>query len=155
MSRKPKLTDLDPTVVSEVFTRRVAILAIAGKTSAEIGKDMGLTSAQIGAIQRGDGYKKLVERMGEQEMLFAVSQGKTRMAGMVNDAADVIRKVMKDYLNDKGSARDAIVAAQTVNRSVGVDKEGDKQNDTNITIQFPAGIEPMTFEAEKVPNDSD
>lgn len=154
-SKKPKLTDLDPTVVSEVFTRRVAVLAITGKTSAEIGKELGFSAQQIALIQRGDGYKKLVERMGEQEMVFAVSRGKTRLAGMVDDAADVIRKVMKDYLNDKGSARDAIVAAQTVNRSIGVDKEDGRTNDTNLTVILPGGTEPVTFKAEVVENDSD
>lgn len=155
MSKKPSSKDLDPTVVSEVFTRRVAVLAMSGKSSAQIAEDMGVSVALVKTIQRAEPYKKLVERIGEQEMMFAVSRGKTRLAGMVDTAADVVHKVMRDYLDGKtNSARDAIVAAQTVNRSVGVDKMDDKPGDASITVNFGGIVEPMTIEAEVVKEDT-
>ncbi len=148
MSKKTKLTDLDPTVVSEVFTRRVAILAVSGKTAKQIGDELGFSAQQITHIQRGDQYKKLVAHMGEQELAFAASRGKTQMAGMVDDAMSVMRKVMKDYLGGKGSARDAVTVAQTVNRGVGIEKSEDKQNDTQLTVILPGGAEPVTYEVK-------
>lgn len=154
-SKKPKLTDLDPTVVSEVFTRRVAVLAMTGRTSAQIGEELGFTAKQIAQIQSGETYKKYVAKTGEQEMVFATSRGKTQLAGMIDDATKVMRRAMKDFIEEGKGGRDAIVAAQTVIRATGLDRQEDKTNDTNLTVILPGGSEPVTFKAEIVDEKED
>jgi len=158
MTRKPPakgLKNLDVTVVSEVFTRRVAVLAISGHTSAEISSEMGLSAVAIKDIQAGALYKKYVSRIGEQEMLFAVSRFKTRLAEMGEDATKVYAKVMRDYLRGQGSARDAVTVSQSISRSLGVDKGNDTPHDTKLTIVLPGGSEIITFPGEKVQNDDE
>ena len=155
MSKKKQITQFDPTIVSEVFIRRVAVLAMAGQSSKKIGEELGLAENAILSIQKGEEYKKLVSRIGEQELTFAVAGMKTKLARMGDKAAKVYEKIMDDYLEGGKNARDAISAAQSVSRALGVDRSEDKPQDATLTVVLPTGAEVLTIPAEKVRNEEE
>jgi len=155
VSKKKQITQFDPTIVSEVFIRRVAVLAMAGQSSKKIGEELGLAENAILSIQKGEEYKKLVSRIGEQELTFAVAGMKTKLARMGDKAAKVYEKIMDDYLEGGKNARDAISAAQSVSRALGVDRSEDKPQDATLTVVLPTGAEVLTIPAEKVRNEEE
>lgn len=145
------LKSLDPTVVSEVFTRRVAVLAMSGMSAAQIAEDTGLAPTAIKSIQETDIYKKYVTRAGEQEMQVALMRAKARLAAQVDTAGEVYEKVMRDYLDGKSGARDAVVVAQSVHRAVGVDNDNAVQGDQTLIVNMPNGItSTISVKPEKV-----
>lgn len=149
MTKKtPPLSHIDTTVVSEVFTRRVAVLAMGGMSSRKIAEEMGLSKDAIEEIQAGETYKSYLKHVGEQDMNVEVIRMKHRLASMADKAAKVYEKVMQDYLDGKSGARDAVTVAQSVTRAIGADKDEGKVQDTTITIVLPGGKEVITFDAE-------
>jgi hypothetical protein len=147
--KKTPLAQLDPTVVSEVFTRQVAILAMGGKSSRKIAEELGQTPATIEAIQKRDDYKALLKGIGERDLNFEVMKMKMALSGMATKAVKVYEKVMDDYLAGKSGARDAVTVAQSVTRAMGADKDEGRQQDATITVVLPGGKDVVTFEAEK------
>lgn len=146
--KTPKITDLDPTVVSEVFTRRIAVLAISGMSSKKIADEMGLAVPAIEAIQKREDYKGYLKNVGEQDLNVEVMRMKHRLANMADKAAKVYEKVMDDYLTGKTNARDAVTVAQSVSRAIGADKDEGVKADTSITVILPGGKDVVTFDAE-------
>lgn len=144
----PHINQVDPTVVSEIFTRRVAVLAMGGMTSKKIAEEMGLSKDAIEGIQKGDIYKSYLKHVGEQDMNVEVMRMKHRLSGMAEKAAKVYDKVMDDYLEGKSNARDAVTVAQSISRAIGADKDESVKQDANLTIILPGGKETITFDAE-------
>jgi hypothetical protein len=128
---------------------------MSGQSAKQIGTELGLAEGAIEAIQKGEDYKKLVNRIGEQELTFAVASMKTRLARMGDKAAKVYEKVMDDYLDSGKNARDAISAAQSISRAMGVDKSDDKPQDATLTVVLPTGAEVLTIPAEKVKDEEE
>jgi hypothetical protein len=143
-----KAADLDPTVVSEIFTRRIAVLAMGGMTARKIADEVGLSAPAIEAIQKGETYKGYLKHVGEQDMNIEVMRMKFRLANMADKAAKVYEKVMEDYLSGKSGARDAVTVAQSISRAIGADKDEGKVQDTQLTIVLPGGKDVITFDAE-------
>lgn len=148
MAKKPRLDDLDPTAVSEVFTRRVAVMAIGGASSKKIADEMGLTVPAIEAIQSREDYKSYLKNVGEQDLNVEVMRMKHRLAIMADKAAKVYEKVMDDYLSGKTGAKDAVTVAQSVSRSIGADKGEVAQSDTTLTVILPGGKDIITVKAD-------
>lgn len=148
--RKPHIQELDPTVVSEVFMRRVAILAMGGSTKSAIAKELGLAVSAIESIQQLEGYKKYLKRVAEDEANFALIGEKTRLQQQLSKAGKVYEKLMDDYLIEGKGAREAATIAQAVHRSAGLDKTEQQMQDTKITIKLPDGADVVTFDAEEV-----
>lgn len=147
--KTPKIEALDPTVVSEVFTRRVAVLASTSMTSQQIATELGMSKADIESIQKGELYKSYVTKMGEQELIFALAGLKTKLARLGEQATKVYAKVLNDYLEGKGGARDAVTVAQSITRALGADKSSDRPNDGSLTVILPSGIsEPQPYTIE-------
>lgn len=146
---KPQFKDLDPTAVSEVFTRQVAILAMGGGSVKKIAEQLGQTPATIEAIQKLDSYKEILKGVGERDLNFEVMKMKMALSGMATKAVKVYEKVMDDYLAGKSGARDAVTVAQSVTRAMGADKDEGRQQDATITVVLPGGKDVVTFEAEK------
>lgn len=148
MTRKHrKITDVNPTVVDEVILRQVVAASLTGASDAEIGRTTGLSRHTLRAMQQSDKFKDLVRETGEEQLAAVVGTLKQRITKMGEKAAKVYEKVMDDYLEGKGGARDAVVVAQSVTRSLGVDKGDDKPSDSNINIIFP-GEEPKTVHVQ-------
>lgn len=152
--KKPTINQLDPTVVSEVFVRRVAVLSISGSTAKQIGEQYGFSEAAIKALQERDDYKELVQKAGEQEMTFSLAKLKTRLMRMGDKAAKVYEKVMDDYLEGRGGARDAVNVAQSITRALGADKGENQQTDATLTVVLPGGSEIVTIPTEKVKDET-
>lgn len=150
MAKKPtpKATDLDPTVVSEIFTRRVAVLAMGGMTSRKIANEMGLSQDAIEKIQQREDYKGILKNIGEKDLNFEVAKTKQKLTQLADQSIKVYQKVMQDYLDGKTGARDAVTVAQSVNRAIGADREENKPQDSQLTIVLPGGKEIVTFDAE-------
>lgn len=150
MTKKPtpNITQVDPTVVSEVFTRRVAVLAMGGMSSKKIADEMGLSKDAIEKIQQGEVYKGYLKHVGEQDMNVEVIRMKHRLSTMAEKAAKVYEKVMEDYLTGKSGARDAVTVAQSITRAIGADKGEEKQQDASITVILPGGKDVVTVKAD-------
>lgn len=148
IKKTPKIGDIDPTVVSEIFTRRVAVLAMGGMSARKIADDMGLAHTAIEAIQKREDYKKHIKHVGEQELGVAVLRMKWELSGMSSTAVKVYQKVMQDYLDGKTGARDAVTVAQSITRAIGADKDEGKVQDTQLTIVLPGGKDVITFDAQ-------
>lgn len=153
MSKKPKYTDLDPTIVSEVFTRRIAVLAMAGASKKAIAKELGQTEHTIKQIQESPAYKQFVTLAGEQEFNYATRTGRLELARQVQLATKVTEKAMKDYLDGTGGGREGLEAAKTVFRANAIDQTENQQQQAKLTVVLPTGAEAVTFETEKVDSD--
>lgn len=147
---KKSLTNLDKTVVDAVITKRIAALSLSGATTPEIMKELNLTRHAVEKVKNSPSFKELITEVGEKEFALVTQKAKSRIIKMSETALKVYEKVMQDYIEGEGNAREAVTVAQSVTRAIGIDKEGDKAQDANITIVMPSGVEqPITIEAEK------
>lgn len=145
----PKLVDkryLNPTVIDEVITRRVAALSAAGGTVPHIMKSLKISRDFIEEIQNSAKFKEIVLDIGEQETGVAIAKGKKELQKSVSLAVKVIQKAMGGALDGSVSMREGLLASQIVLKSAGLSEEGDKQNDTSITVVLPSGVEQRVVE---------
>lgn len=150
-----KMTDkryLNPVVIDEVLTRRVAALSCAGGTVPSIMKALKLSRDFIEEIQNSAKFKEVVTQIGEEETALAIAKGKRELQKGVSTAVKVIQKAMEGALDGTISMREGLQASQLVLKAAGLHEEGEKSNDTVINIKLPDGVAPTTFE---VPNAAD
>jgi hypothetical protein len=145
----PKMTDkryLNPVVIDEVLTRRVAALAVAGGTVPSIMRELKLSRDFIEEIQNSTKFKEIVTEIGEEETGAVIAKGKAELQKSVRTAVKVIQKAMEGALDGTVSMREGLQASQIVLKAAGLQEEGEKSQETQIVVQLPRGIEPITYE---------
>lgn len=141
---------VEPTVLDEVITRRVAVLTMSGGTVPTIMKQLALSRAAVEGILASPKYKEVVTLAGEEETAKALTKAKLDMSKLSAKAVKVVEKAMESYLTGDGSAREAIGAAQMVLKAAGIHETEEKQQDATINIIMPTGVEQVvTYEAQK------
>lgn len=140
---------VEPTVLDEVITRRVAVLAMSGGTVPTIMKQLALSRAAVEGILASPKYKEVVTLAGEEETTKALTKAKLDMSKLSAKAVKVVDKAMDDYLTGAGNAREAIGAAQMVLKAAGIHETEEKAQDSVINIVLPTGIEQqITYEVK-------
>jgi hypothetical protein len=142
-----KASDLHHLPHKEVLVRQVIAACLSDVPKAQQQKDFGLTRGALEAIIDSDQFKSIMEQVGKESLAVEVAQMKDRLSRMGLKASKVYEKVMDDYLDRDKGARDAVVVAQSVHRSLGVDQDDNKQQDANINIILP-GEQPKTVVVE-------
>lgn len=149
MAKQTDRRYLNPIVIDEVLTRRVAALAVAGGTVPSIMKQLKLSRDFIEEIQNSAKFKEIVTQIGEEETTAAITKGKRELQKSVTTAVKVIHKAMEGALDGTTNMREGLQAAQLVLKAAGLHEEGEKANDTSITVVLPSGIEqPITYVQE-------
>lgn len=146
------INHINETVVDEALTRQVATIALTGSSVSEIAKQLAITPAAVRKIQNSDKFKDLVKATSEESLAPALAEAKAKLSKIAGKGVRVLEKAMDNYLEAGTGGRDAIQAAMTALRAVGLHEEAEKQQDTNLTIVLPStGSDPLTIE---VPNES-
>jgi hypothetical protein len=149
LAKKQDIRYIDPTVIDEVLTRRVAVLAINSASVPDIMKQLALSRQAVEMIQASPKYKEVVAKAGQEETEKALTKAKLDLTRLSSKAVKVIDKAMQDYLDGNGSAREAVGATQLVLKAAGIHETEEKAADANITIIMPSGVETVTYEAQK------
>ena len=146
------INHINETVVDESLTRQVATIALTGASVSEIAKQLAITPAAVRKIQNSDRFKDLVKETSEESLAPALAEAKAKLAKIAGKGVRVLEKAMDNYLEAGTGGRDAIQAAMTALKAVGLHEETEKQQDTQINVILPGGAEPMTIE---VPNEQE
>ena len=155
-TRKPKVDEMDQTVVNESLTRQVATYLLTNASVSDCAKTLGISASSVRTITESPRYKELIEEVSEAELGTLLTKTKTRLAKLTEKAVRVVEKSMQDYLDGSGSAREALQGAQMAFKATGLHEEGEKQNDTSITVILPTGVEaPVTYEVKNDRNEDE
>jgi len=150
LAKNKDIRYIDPTVIDEVLTRRVAALAINCASVPAIMKQLGLSRDVVDDIQASAKYKEVVTKAGEDETNRALAKAKLDLTRLSGKAVKVVEKAMDDALSGKGSMREGIGGAQLVLKAAGIHENEEKAQDSNITIIMPQGVEQaVTYEIKK------
>jgi hypothetical protein len=145
-SRISKIDELDPTVVNESLTRQVAAILLTNVSVTQCAKQLAITPAAVRRIIESPRYKELVETTAEEELGPALAKAKSQLAKLTTKAVAAIERA----LGPEASNRDALQAATIVLKSVGLHEEKEVQQDTQINIVMPTGVEvPITYEVKE------
>lgn len=150
MAKNKDIRYVDQTVIDEVLTRRVAVLAINSASVPDIMKQLALSRQAVDMIQASPKYKEVVTQAGQEETDKALAKAKLDMTRLSSKAVKVVEKAMESYLTGDGSAREAIGAAQMVLKASGIHETEEKAQDATINIIMPTGVEQtVTYETKK------
>lgn len=137
---------IDPLVIDEVLTRRVAALACNLRTVPSIMRTLGLSRAFVEEIQASPKYKEIIEQIGDEETKAIISKSKRELQKSADLAVRLVRKAMEGALDGTVNMREGLQASQLVLKAAGLHEESERSNDTSITVVLPSGVEPKTFE---------
>lgn len=150
MAKNKDIRYVDKTVIDEVLTRRVAVLAINSASVPDIMKQLALSRQAVEMIQASPKYKEVVVQAGEEETTKALAKAKLDLTRLSSKAVKVVEKAMDSALDGTGSMREGLGGAQLVLKAAGIHENEEKSQDSNITIIMPSGIEQaVTYEAVK------
>lgn len=150
MAKNKDIRYIDKTVIDEVLTRRVAVLAINSASVPDIMKQLALSRQAVEMIQASPKYKEVVAQAGEEETAKALAKAKLDLTRLSSKAVKVVEKAMDAALDGTGSMREGLGGAQLVLKAAGIHETEDKPQDSNITIIMPSGVEQaVTYEVKK------
>lgn len=149
MAKNKDIRYVDPTVIDEVLTRRVAVLAINSASVPDIMKQLALSRQAVEMIQSSPKYKEVVTKAGEEETAKALAKAKLDLTRLSSKAVKVVEKAMDSALDGTGSMREGLGGAQLVLKAAGIHETEEKANDATINIIMPSGVETVTYEAQK------
>ncbi len=149
MAKNKDIRYIDQTVIDEVLTRRVAVLAINSASVPDIMKQLALSRQAVEMIQASPKYKEVVQQAGEEETTKALAKAKLDLTRLSSKAVKVVEKAMDDAISGAGSMREGLGGAQLVLKAAGIHETEEKTQDSNITIIIPTGTEPVTYEVKK------
>lgn len=144
---------IDPLVIDEVLTRRVAALACNLRTVPSIMRTLGLSRAFVEEIQASPKYKEIIEQIGDDETKAVIAKSKRELQKSADLAVKLVRKAIEGAMDGKVNMREGLQASQLVLKAAGLHEEGEKSNDTSITVVLPSGVEPKTFEVTNETNE--
>ncbi len=153
MAKNKDIRYIDQTVIDEVLTRRVAVLAINSASVPDIMKQLALSRQAVEMIQASPKYKEVVTQCGEEETGKALAKAKLDLTRLSSKAVKVVERAMDAALDGTGSMREGLGGAQLVLKAAGIHETEEKQSDSNITIIMPTGTEPVTYEVSKEETD--
>lgn len=154
MAKNKDIRYIDQTVIDEVLTRRVAVLAINSASVPDIMKQLALSRQAVEMIQASPKYKEVVTQCGEEETAKALAKAKLDLTRLSSKAVKVVEKAMDSALDGTGSMREGLGGAQLVLKAAGIHETEEKVNDTQIVIKMPEGVSPVTYEVKDA-TDSD
>lgn len=153
MSKTKDMRSMDQTVVDEALTRQVATVLLTGASVTDCARQLAITPSAVRKIQSSDRFKDLVKATSEESLAPALAEAKAKLAKIAGKGVRVLEKAMDNYLDSGTGGRDAIQAAMTSLKAVGLHEEDQKPQDTQINVILPGGTEhPLTIE---VPNEQD
>ncbi len=85
--------------------------------------------------------KEMAEKKDLEEVRVLLNKAKTALVRLTPKSVRVLEKAMEVYLDTGNGAREAIGAANTALKAVGLNEEGERQSDTQITVVLPSGVE--------------
>lgn len=150
MGKNKDIRYVDQTVIDEVLTRRVAVLAINSASVPDIMKQLALSRQAVEMIQASPKYKEVVAQAGEEETAKVLTKAKLDLTRLSAKAVKVVEKAMDDAISGTGSMREGLGAAQLALKAAGIHESEEKTQDSNITIVMPSGVEsPVTYEVKQ------
>jgi hypothetical protein len=149
LAKNKDIRYVDQTVIDEVLTRRVAVLAINSASVPDIMKQLALSRQAVEGIMASPKFKEVVTRAGEEETQKALAKAKLDLTRLSSKAVRVVEKAMQDALDGKGSMREGLGGAQLVLKAAGIHETEEKASDSTINIIMPSGVEQMTYEVQK------
>lgn len=148
-TRKTKnLGALQDVVIDEVVTKQVAALAIAGTKITEIAKELKISYRAVKQITSSERYAELIKTVGDEALGPLVAAAKAGLARLSAKAVKVIEKALDQAIDGSGNMREGLAAAQVALKAVGIHEDGGQQNDTQITVVLPSGVETRTIEVQ-------
>jgi hypothetical protein len=144
---------MDSTVITEALTRQVATVMLTGASVTECAKQLTISPAAVRKIVASDKYKDIIADAAEAELGPALAKARGQLARLSVKAVKVVERNLDQYLEDGKGGREALNAATIVLKAVGLHEEGEKQQDTQITVVLPGGAEPVTYDV--TPDDDD
>ena len=155
MGKNKDIRYVDKTVIDEVLTRRVAVLAINSASVPDIMKQLALSRQAVEMIQASPKYKEVVAQAGEEETAKALAKAKLDLTRLSSKAVKVVEKAMDSALDGTGSMREGLGGAQLVLKAAGIHETEEKAQDATINIIMPSGVEQtVTYEVPKESQDS-
>jgi hypothetical protein len=149
LTKNKDIRYIDKTVIDEVLTRRVAVLAINSASVPDIMKQLALSRQAVEMIQASPKYKEVVQQAGEEETAKALTKAKLDLTRLSAKAVKVVEKAMDSALDGTGSMREGLGAAQLALKAAGIHENEEKQSDGVINIILPTGVEKtVTYEVK-------
>jgi len=150
LAKNKDIRYIDPIVIDEVLTRRVAVLAINSASVPDIMKQLALSRQAVEMIQASPKYKEVVVKAGEEETSKALAKAKLDLTRLSSKAVKVVEKAMDNALDGTGSMREGLGGAQLVLKAAGIHETEEKASDSVINIVLPTGVEQqVTYAVEK------
>lgn len=149
MTKNKDIRYVDQTVIDEVLTRRVAVLAINSASVPDIMKQLALSRQAVEMIQASPKYKEVVVLAGEEETSKALAKAKLDLTRLSAKAVKVVERAMDAALDGTGTMREGLGAAQLALKAAGIHESEEKTADGVINIIMPTGTEPVTYEVKK------
>lgn len=149
MAKNKDIRYVDQTVIDEVLTRRVAVLAINSASVPDIMKQLALSRQAVEMIQNSQKYKEVVIKAGEEETTKALTKAKLDLTRLSSKAVKVVEKAMDAALDGTGTMREGLGGAQLVLKAAGIHETEEIKSDGVINIILPTGAEQVTYEVKK------
>lgn len=141
MAKNKDIRYIDPVVMDEVITRRVAVLAINSASVPDIMKQLALSRQAVEMIQASPKFKEVVTQAGEEETNKALAKAKLDLTRLSSKAVKVVERAMDMALDGTGTMREGLGGAQLVLKAAGIHETEEKAQDSTINIILPSGIE--------------
>lgn len=149
MAKNKDIRYIDPIVIDEVITRRVAVLAINSTSVPDIMKQLALSRQAVEGIMASPKFKEVVTIAGEEETQKALTKAKLDLTRLSSKAVKVVERAMDSALDGTGSMREGLGGAQLVLKAAGIHETEEVKSDGVINIILPTGTEQMTYEVKK------
>ncbi len=150
MAKKNDIRFIDKTVIDEVLTKRIAVLAMKYTTPTYIAKKLGISKDAVESIMETDKYKNVVAKAGDEEVSQALAKAKKDMSRLTPKAVKVIEKALDDAVTGAGSMREGLGGAQLVLKAAGIHETEEKAQDATINIVLPSGVtQEVTYEVKE------